>query len=630
VVYLTWALMLREGTVVGRYRVEGLLGRGGMAIVYRARHVELGRRVALKLLAVELSSDPEFVARFRREGQLQASLEHPHVVTVYEAGESEHGLFLAMRLVSGSTLAELIREREVGVARALILLRQAADALDAAHAAGLVHRDVKPQNVLVGDSDDAYVGDFGLTRVGGSEGVTATGKLLGTISYLAPEVIRGSEATPASDRYSFAAMAFESLTGTVVYPRRTEAAVLYAHTSEPPPRISRRREELPEALDEVFVQALAKHPEARPDSAGALVDAISDVLNAASAGSLGPPPPPGVAALEGTTVEPIPSLGPPAGRVPVRRRIALWLAGAALLGAAAALGIAALADHGNGSAAAAAPDPRPGAVALGSDLAEAGRALDCRARSPRPGSPSCTVLQSELPGETLVVPEDGVIRRWAVRSALGELRLSVIRPRGEPFQVARSRDEFIGDDSVHVFDANLGVERGDLVGVVVIPGSAVGVRAGVDGAVARRWTPSLAEGEPVDLHDQELLFWAEYYPGGQKRLPHQVSGAAAEDLRRGQVIESRRVHFTDGRPVEIALVRLGHHFVLDQFMNGRRTARIGVPDFRPPGRVIKLGVFVDESAPANLNVNVQFANQESERILQHYYEAGPGEFELVN
>ena len=125
---------------------------------------------------------------------MQASIEHPHVVTVYEAGESEHGLFLAMRLVSGSALATLMRERALDARRALALLSQVADALDVAHADGLVHRDVKPQNVLVGESDDAYLGDFGLTRVGGADGVTATGNLVGTLSYLAPEVIRGGEA----------------------------------------------------------------------------------------------------------------------------------------------------------------------------------------------------------------------------------------------------------------------------------------------------------------------------------------------------------------------------------------------------------------------------------------------------
>ena len=260
-------MALQAGAVVGSYRVEGVLGRGGMGTVYSARHVEHGRQAALKLLASELSRDPDFVARFQREGRLQASLEHPHVVTVFEAGESEHGLYLAMQPVPGPTLAALMQERALDARRSLALLSQIADALDAAHAAGLVHRDVKPQNVLVGAADDAYLGDFGLTRLGGASGVTATGKLVGTISYLAPEVIRGADATPAADRYAFAAMAFECLTGNVVYPRQTEAAILFAHTSEPPPRASARRPELPSALDAVLERALSKDPAARPDSA---------------------------------------------------------------------------------------------------------------------------------------------------------------------------------------------------------------------------------------------------------------------------------------------------------------------------------------------------------------------------
>src|SRR5439155_19812545 len=158
--------------------------RGGMAVVYSARHQNVDRQVALKVLAEELSSSPEFVDRFRREGRLQASLDNPHAVTVYEAGESEHGLYLAMQLVPGPTLALLFQERALDAARGLALLGQVGDALDAAHAAGLVHRDVKPQNVLVGNSEDAYLGDFGLVREGGG-GFTSTGRLIGTIAYLA-------------------------------------------------------------------------------------------------------------------------------------------------------------------------------------------------------------------------------------------------------------------------------------------------------------------------------------------------------------------------------------------------------------------------------------------------------------
>src|SRR6185437_5702836 len=343
-------MALARETLVGDYRVEDVLGRGGMGVVYSARHVELGRQVALKVLADQLSSTPEFVGRFQREGRLQASLDHPHAVTVYEAGESEHGLYLAMQLVPGATLAQLIQNRELPSGRALVLLRQVAEALDALHAAGLVHRDVKPQNVLVGDDEDAYLGDFGLMRTGAD--ATSTGRLMGTIPYLAPELIRGESATPASDRYAFAAMAFECLTGTAVFPRQSEAAVLAAHTNEPPPSISRRRPELPATLDPVFSRALAKDPAARFASASGLVDAVA----AAGIGELGPPEP-GAGVLAETTIEPV--TAPVARRR--HRQLLPWVAAALLIGAGAALGIRALVSGDNGSGAeAAVPKPLAG------------------------------------------------------------------------------------------------------------------------------------------------------------------------------------------------------------------------------------------------------------------------------
>ncbi len=626
-------MALDAGTTVGSYRIEGVLGRGGMADVYSARHVEHGRRVALKLLADRLSDDPEFVARFRREGRLQASLEHAHVVTVFEAGESEHGLYLALQVVPGATLATLMHERALDAGRAVALLSQVAGALDVAHARGLVHRDVKPQNVLVGESDDAYLGDFGLTAVGGADGVTATGKLVGTISYLAPEVIRGAEATPASDRYAFAAMAFECLTGTVVYPRRSEAAILFAHTSEPPPRASRRRPELPPALDVVFARALSKDPAERPDSAAALVADVSATLEGAGLAALGPPPPPGAAALDEPTVEPLaPSTPPATERRPGRRRAA-WLAGAALAGALVAGVLVAAGDEG-GRESVAAPAALTGAEVLGSDLAEPGRAVDCAGRNARASSRGCTIVQTALPGRTLVVREDGVIRRWAVRSARGELALSVVRPRGdETFQVARSSNEFVGNGGLHLFEANVAVERGDLVGLVVLPGSAAGARGDVDGARTRRWSPYVSHGNPRDRgFAKELLLRVEYVRGGQQRLPDQVTGAAAADLKPGRVLKRRRLRFTSGRRVEIALVSVGDRFALDEFIGGRRTARIDVPaDFRPGGgRILTFDILVPPSVPEALEITIQYARTDSARILKHFYGAFPHEFEFVN
>ena len=158
--------MIEAGQTIGDYRVVRLIGRGGMGVVYEAVQTTVKRRVALKVLRPELADDPEFAKRFRREAQMQASLEHPHVVEVYDVGESDEGLFLAMRLVSGGTLLDLLRDERLDAERTLNLLDQVTDALDAAHHANLIHRDVKPQNVLVDDGDRAYLADFGLTRAG--------------------------------------------------------------------------------------------------------------------------------------------------------------------------------------------------------------------------------------------------------------------------------------------------------------------------------------------------------------------------------------------------------------------------------------------------------------------------------
>jgi serine/threonine-protein kinase len=601
-----------------------------MAIVYSARHLEHGRLVALKLLAERLSGDPAFVARFQREGRLQASLSHPHVVTVFEAGESEHGLYLALQLVPGATLATLLHERALDAGRAVELLGQVAGALDGAHARGLVHRDVKPQNVLVGQSDDAYLGDFGLTTLGGANGVTATGKLVGTMSYLAPEVIEGGDARPASDRYAFAALAFECLTGTVVYPRSTEAAILFAHTSEPPPRASRRRPELPRALDEVFEKALSKDPGERPASAAALVSQLSGALDGAAA--LGPPPPPGTAALEERTIEPVAVTRPPPTQRRSRRRPVAWVAAVALA-AAVAGGVLLATGRGDGQEARADPQRLPGTAVLGSDLAEPGRALDCEGHSLRASSPGCTIVQSELPEKSLVVREDGVIRRWSVRSARGEFALSVVRPRGdETFQVARSRDEFVGNAGLHRFRTDLAVERGDVVGLVVLAGSVAGVRPGVEGARTTRWFPTVNKAKPVRRgYANELLLRVEYAPGGQQNLPKQVAGAAAADLRPGRVVKRRRLRFASGQHVEIDLVSLGARFVLDELLDGRRAARIEVPtDFVPgAGRIFTFQVAAQASAEA-LDIFMQYARTDSARLLSHFYGGFPHEFEFVD
>jgi Protein kinase domain len=256
---------------VAGYRIDGALGEGGMGTVYRATQLSLERVVALKVLTAELSADPAFRERFRREGLLQAALDHPHIVTVYEAGETDNRLFLAMRMVEGPTLKELILRRQLDDRRALRLLTQVAEALDAAHAKGLIHRDVKPQNVLVGAGDHAYLADFGLTKGNDDAAMTETGQFVGTIDYISPEQARGARATARSDVYALTALLCECLTGQVPYVRATEERVLLAHLSEPPPRLSQVRSDLPTAMDEVVAEGMAKDPEDRPASAGELM-----------------------------------------------------------------------------------------------------------------------------------------------------------------------------------------------------------------------------------------------------------------------------------------------------------------------------------------------------------------------
>src|SRR3954452_14119200 len=215
-----------------------LLGRGGMGVVYQAQHVHLGRTVALKLLAPELSRSEDFRARFLRESRLAAELEHPGIVTVYDAGEVNGVLFIAMRFVRGTDLAALLARRApLGVAETLSIMEQTAGALDAAHASGLVHRDVKPANVMI-EGERCYLADFGLTKRASSDSshLTAAGQFLGTVDYVAPEQIEGRPTDGRADQYALASVFFECLPGTRPYPRDSQVAVIFAQLREPPPK----------------------------------------------------------------------------------------------------------------------------------------------------------------------------------------------------------------------------------------------------------------------------------------------------------------------------------------------------------------------------------------------------------
>ena len=272
-----------SGSEVGGYWIDVLIGRGGMGAVYRARDTQLGRTVALKVLAPELASNVRFRDRFLRESRLAASLDHPHIVPIFQAGEADGDLFLAMRYVEGTDLSRLVAdEGPLDPERVVALTEQAASALDAAHEQGLVHRDVKPSNMLIARSagrEHCYLADFGLTkRTGSISGLTATHQVVGTLDYIAPEQIRGEEVDSRADVYSLACVLFECLTGAPPFERATDVAVLWAHVHEEAPPVTSRRPELPKALDRVLARGLAKEPDDRYATCGELVAAVRAAL----------------------------------------------------------------------------------------------------------------------------------------------------------------------------------------------------------------------------------------------------------------------------------------------------------------------------------------------------------------
>src|SRR5215216_3008326 len=255
----------RPGSDVAGYRLEELLGRGGMGAVYRAEDLRLGRKVALKLLISDLAENERFRERFLRESKIAASLDHAHIVPIYAAGEADGQLFLAMRFVEGYDLRTLIaREAPLQPRRALRLLEQVADALDAAHERGLIHRDVKPANVLIAERsgrEHCYLADFGLTKQTASiSGMTGTGELVGTVAYVSPEQIRGETIDGRADVYALGCMLYECLVGEAPFARDSDVATLWAHVNEPPPSVSASRPELGREIDAVVARALAKAP----------------------------------------------------------------------------------------------------------------------------------------------------------------------------------------------------------------------------------------------------------------------------------------------------------------------------------------------------------------------------------
>jgi serine/threonine protein kinase/glutamine cyclotransferase len=317
----------RIGTEFAGYRIESVLGRGGMGVVYLATDTRLGRQVALKLLSPDLSSDQRFRDRFIQESRMAAGLEHHGIVPVHEAGEHEGQLYIAMRHISGDDLASLIeRDGPLSLDRTASIIEQVADALDTAHERGLIHRDVKPANILVeaGRRDRAYLTDFGVTkRTASKSGLTQTGQFMGTVDYVAPEQIEGKEVDGRADQYSLGCVAYECLAGEAPFAKDSEVATIYAHLQEERPHPSTRRDGIPGTVDGVLAKAMAKRPEDRYDTCSAMAEALRQAATA-----------PAVV---------------PARTGPSRRALAIALAAALVVAAVAVLAVLATRDSGRSS-----------------------------------------------------------------------------------------------------------------------------------------------------------------------------------------------------------------------------------------------------------------------------------------
>lgn len=282
-----------RGRLIAGYRVEDEIGRGGMAVVYRARDLRLDRTVALKLLAPELARNDTFRQRFAHESKVAAAIDHPHIVPVFEAGETDGLLYIAMRYVAGQDLRALLdRTGPLPVGTTARIAGQVASALDAAHAHDLVHRDVKPGNVLVAAGTDSehpehvYLTDFGLTKKSLSlTGFTSVGQFVGTLDYVAPEQISGRPVDGRCDVYSLGCVVYEMLVGGPPFRRDDDMALLWAHQYDPPPPPTSRRSGLPAEVDGVLAKALAKSPD---DRWGSCLE-FTGALRRAGAGAPRPP-----------------------------------------------------------------------------------------------------------------------------------------------------------------------------------------------------------------------------------------------------------------------------------------------------------------------------------------------------
>ncbi len=453
---------------IGGFRVGRLIGRGSRGAVYEAMQLSLDRPVALRLLEPGDFADAEDERRFLVQQRIAASLHHPGIVPTFEAGEWGEGRFVATRYVRGRTLAELIERGEVSRKQAASIRTQLGVALDAAHAAGLVHGRVSAQNVLIDRDGSALLPDLGLGRAGSVE----------------------------RDRAALAEL------GELIERRVSERRRPRRHPSTPA------------------------------------------------------------------------------------------LAGVAALALAAGIAVANGSD-GDDPSAEPAPAVAAGAEALGSDLAAGPAASIGCAAEPDSNTPVCTLSQVSIDGRSAEVPEDGVIRGWAVRDATGDLALQVIgRRRGRTFLRSFSQYESVGDGAPHAFATEIRVERGDLVGVTLAPGAEVGARSAGEGTEALRWggtLPYSPERAQPSRSSEELLLRIDIEPGARPELV-QLTGRDAEDAPAGAVLAAQLARAPGGGAVRIELTRVGDELTIDSFRSGRRLARADVGGAAADGRLLSFEV----------------------------------------
>ena len=268
-----------EGTPFGRYRLIELLGRGGMGEVWRAHDTAIDRMVAIKMLLPHFAEDKTFEQRFRREARAAARLDDPHAVPIYDIGEIDGRLYVSMRLVNGEDLQTLLNDGPLNLNRSVGIIEHVASALQAAHNVGLVHRDVKPSNVLIAENDFAYLIDFGIARAVGETGLTSTGATIGTWAYMAPERFSAGTIEPGADIYALACALYQSLTGKLPFPGATLEQIAMAHMTTPPPKPSVHRRGIPSAMDDVVATGMAKDPNQRYPTAKDLARAVRTALS---------------------------------------------------------------------------------------------------------------------------------------------------------------------------------------------------------------------------------------------------------------------------------------------------------------------------------------------------------------